>query len=131
MTNLARHRALLELERSHDGSIPPWEREAAIRGARTERENLEHDLKRARWNLEDRSDTLRAYAREVMFRHKAMHQPQPTPDWNKAFRLWRLGRKDLRFYLDAFKASRDLVRELESRLAALECDGPTNGGEAP
>jgi len=123
--NLARHRALLELERSHDGPIPPWEREAAIRRARNERENVEHDLKRARWNLEDRRDTARAYSQEVNSRFKAMRKSQSSPDWRRAFRLWWEGRKDLRFYLSAFTLQRALVRRLEAQLAA------TRGREAP
>ncbi|HDZ73747.1 MAG TPA: hypothetical protein ENH55_13460 [Aurantimonas coralicida] len=129
--NLACHNALIALERRYNGPIPPWEREAAIRGARTERENLEHDLGIARFCLMRRSDKLREYAHEVMRRHKAVRKSQSTPDWSEAFRHWAAGRKDLQFYLDAFKAQRELVRGLEVRLAALGCADPINVSQAP
>lgn len=131
MTGRARHDALLALERSHDGPIPPWEREAAIRGARTERENIEHDLKRARWNLEDRRDTARAYNHEVSARFKIMRKSQSAPDWRGAFRHWSEGRKDLRFYLSAFTLQRALVHRLEAQLAARGGPAPTNRSKAP
>ena len=126
--NLARHNALIELERSHDGPIPSWEREAGIRGARTERENLEHDLGIARHSLQARSDTLRAWAHEVMLRHRAAMKARKanSATWREALGLYGRGRLDLQFYLDAFKAQRGLVRELEKRLAALESRGPIN-----
>ena len=121
MTTLAEVRALDELRRSHDGPIPPWERRAAIRASRTERENLEFDLGLARHCLQSRSDRLREFGREVMHRHQAMRRAREDNSlaWRGAMDLWSVGRHDLQLYLDAFKAQRELVRGLEIRLVRM------------
>ena len=114
---LARHNALLDLERRYNGPIPPWERRAAIRAIRTERENLEYDLGLARHCLQSRSDRVREFGREVMLRHRAMRRAREDNSlaWRGAMDLWSVGRHDLRLYLSAFKAQRELVRGLEIR----------------
>ena len=120
---LARHNALLDLERRYSGPIPPWETRAAIRSSRTERENMEHDLGIARFCLQGRSDRLRGFAHEVMHRHRDVREARLNcvgPVWFTAKRSWSEGRKDLRFYLDAFKAQRELVRGLEIRLVTMK-----------
>lgn len=119
---LTRHNALLDLERRYNGPIPPWERRAAIRASRTERENLEHDLGLARHCLQSRSDRLREFGREVMLRHRAVREARlncVSNVWFTAKRHWREGRHDLQLYLNAFKAQRELVRGLEIRLVRM------------
>ena len=123
MTTLAEIRALDELRRSHDGPVPEWETRAAIRSSRTERENIEHDLGIARFCLQGRADKLRGFAHEVMHRHRDMREARLNcvgPVWFTAKRSWSEGRKDLRFYLDAFKSQRELVRGLEIRLMTMK-----------
>ena len=122
MDNLARHNALLDLERRYNGPIPPWERRAAIRASHTERENLEFDLGLARHCLQNRSDRLREFGREVMHRHRTVREARldgKSGVWFSAKRHWREGRHDLQLYLDAFKAQRELVRRLEIRLVRM------------
>ena len=134
--NLARHNALVELERSHDGPIPPWEREAAIRGARTERENLEHDLALARWRSQCYWDShIRLFGCGAMRARRLWLRTGSQV----ALDNWKRARRDLDFHLSGGKAGerrewaalRDRVHGLEDRLAALECDGPINVATAP
>lgn len=127
--NLARHNALLELERRHDGLPSPYERAAAIRGARTERENLEHDLECARWASGCYWDAhIRPFGYQAMRARRVYLRT-----WSKAHLAnWKRARRDLDFYLSGGKAGerhewaalRDLVHNLEARLAA------TSGKEA-
>ena len=136
--NLARHRALLELERSHDGLPPPYERAAAIRGARTERENLEHDLGIARWASASYWDWhIRSYGRGAMKARRRWLKSAKADE--NALAKWKYARRNLDFHLSGGKAGerrewaakRDLVHNLENRLAALGAQAPTSVSQAP
>lgn len=118
--SLARYRALIDLERRYNGPIPPWEREAAIRAARGELENLEHDLASACWDKERFWDShVRPHAREAMLVHRRRRATRDPVEAAALLRHWAQLREDLRFYLREWTAKRDRVRALEERLTTL------------
>ena len=98
---------------------PPWDyrHRIAVRSSRTDDELRQDDLEQARWALERRSDELRDHAREMMLRHKAVITARqgPLQYWRTAKRGWIIGRQNVRFYLNAWKVQREVVRRLEAQ----------------
>ena len=87
----------------------------------TQIDEIEEELTSEREDLKYHSELLREFGREVMLRHRALRKARERNSiaWRGAMDLWGGGRKDLRLYLDAFVAQRELVRGLEIRLARM------------
>ena len=96
---------------------PPWDyrHRLAVRGSQTDEERRRHDLAEARWTLERQSGDLRAHAREMMLRHKAVIWAQRGEVRQAARESWKAQRQNVDYYLEAWKAQREVVCRLEAK----------------